>query len=90
MHKIGLSVWGARSPGVHPLFFGFRLWRSIRGVGHPGFFGTENSEKFFGHKPTQICSFQGIVVSKKMYFLTMNPMVIFPGPGEAQISQLYI
>ena len=85
---IGLSVWGARSPGVHPLFFGFRLWRSIRGVGHPGFFGTENSEKFFGHKPSQISSFQGIVVSKKMFFYVESDGDIFEawgGPNRAVI-----
>ena len=50
---------------------------------------TEKSEKYFGHKLIQIWSFQGVVVPKKMYFLTRNPMVISPGPGEAQISQLY-
>ena len=50
---------------------------------------TEKCKKYFGQKPIQIWSFQGIVVPKKMHFLTRNPMVISPGPGEAQISQLY-
>ena len=50
---------------------------------------AEKSENIFGHKATQILSFQNIVVPKKMYFLTRNPMVISPGPGEAQIRQLY-
>ena len=49
----------------------------------------EKSEKYFGHKPTQIWSFQGVVLAKKNYFLTRNAIVIYLGPGEAQIGQLY-
>ena len=51
--------------------------------------GPKIPKSFLDINQVKFGPFQGIVVPKKMYLMTRNPMVISPRPGEAQIAQLY-
>ena len=85
---VARSVWGGTLPeNLYRIFF-LGGWNPALSLTEK-LFWQKNSKSTLDINQPNFLSFQIIVVPRKMYSLTRNPMVISRRPGEAQIGQLY-